>query len=226
MHHLQNELDIEYITGDNRILPFALDAPRLKCSFDLVFHNLLKRHWTNKQALAFMKRECFMEELTQDILKKATNARGLEEINMGASKECPQSQHIILQDAFNNPNAYKKPEPPKSWEVSGGLSVYIDVLMHLLFLGIVKSTLKTIRMWLCKQGNNAQFHRLMDQFNERLNTIKLDWLKYEEYRATGKFGGWVSETFLDFPACCCGSSKTFQILAQLQIVQSPLLVLI
>ena len=85
-----------------------------------------------------------MEELTKDIIKTATNARAVEEIRLGVSKENPQSQHYILQDAKKNPTAYKKPIPPKSWDVSGGLSVYIDVLMHLLFLGIVKSTLKTI----------------------------------------------------------------------------------
>ena len=52
----------------------------------MVFDNLVKRKWTNKNAIAFMKRECFMEELIKDIVKTAMNYRAVEEINSNVSR--------------------------------------------------------------------------------------------------------------------------------------------
>lgn len=199
LHHLINEAGIEYVTPDNRVLPFPLSAQRLICSSDLGYRNLLNRKWTNKQAIAFMKRECFNDELIKNITDTATNARSLREIQEGISTEPPLAQRFIQEEAVKCPHLYSQPEPPKSWDVKGGLSVFVDVLMHLLFLGIVKSTLKTLRVWMCKQGKNAEFNRLSGEFNDILKSVSgLDWLKCEEYGSTGKFGGWVSENFLGF----------------------------
>lgn len=198
MTHLDNDQGIQYLTEDNRILPFQMTTDRLKCSFRLAFDNLVNRNWKNSTFFAFVKRENFKEDLIQDLLKKASNTRALQEILSGRVIVSSVSKNAILEDAKQFPDQYRRPETPKSWDVQGGLSVYVDVLMHLLFLGIVKSTLGTIRLWLCKQGKHAAFHRHTDEFNKRLKELHLDWLKCEEFRDTGKFGGWVSENFLGF----------------------------
>jgi len=197
--YLHNDLGIEYITADNRVLPFALSAERLQCSFDLVFSNLVEGRWTTNMASAFMRRECFMDPFAALIIRRALNLKSLQEIIDGTSRESDAHQGAIRRDAQKKPLEYQKPPSPTSWAAPGGLSIYLDVLMHLLFLGVVKSTLKTLRVWMCKQGKNQEFLRFTDKFDEVLRTTSgLDWLKCLEYSKTGKFGGWVSENFLGF----------------------------
>jgi len=170
----------------------------LKCSVDLAYNNLFSRDWTNQQTTAFLKRECIADEFSRDLMKKATNARSIQDIQTGRSTDAPFVQSLILAQAAKHPDQYEPPKKPKSWDIQGGLSVYVDVLMHLLFLGIVKSTMKTLGVWMTKQGKHAEFHRHTEEFNKRLRPLHLDWLKCEEYRSTDKFGGWVSENFLGF----------------------------
>lgn len=197
--HLENGMGIHYLTADSRVLPFALTAERLRCSLDLVFSNLVKGKWPPSAAAAFMKRECFMESFAKNIVQRALNKKSLQDINNGTSNESTAHQGAIRRDAVKHPSLYQKPESPSSWNAPGGLSMYLDVLMHLLFLGIVKSTLKTLRVWMCKQGKNKEFLRFAGEFNEILrNAVGMDWLKCQEYSSTGKFGGWVSENFLGF----------------------------
>jgi hypothetical protein len=197
--HLENDLGIEYLTADSRVLPFVLTAERLRCSLDLVFTNLVEGWWTPQTAAVFMKRECFMEAFAKNILQRAINKKSLQEINNGMSEESSAHQGAIRRDALKHPLEYQKPDSPSGWDAPGGLLIYLDVLMHLLFLGVVKSTLKTLRVWLCKQGKNKEFLRFTGDFNEVLrNTVGMDWLKCQEYGSTGKFGGWVSENFLGF----------------------------
>jgi hypothetical protein len=197
--HLDNDLGIEYVTADNRVLPFRLTAERLQCSLDLVFSNVVEGRWAPKTAAAFMRRECFMDPFAATIIKRALNKKSLQAVIDGTSRESDAHQGAIRRDAQKMPTQYQKPRSPTSWAAPGGLSIYLDVLMHLLFLGVVKSTLKTLRVWMCKQGKNQEFLRFTEKFDEVLRaTSGLDWLKCQEYSKTGKFGGWVSENFLGF----------------------------
>jgi hypothetical protein len=69
--------------------------------------------------------------------------------------------------------------------------------MHLLFLGIIKSSLNTMKKWLSKNGYLTDFFARSKFLNVLLDDVNIEWLRIEDFRE-GKFGGWVSENFVAF----------------------------
>ena len=67
--------------------------------------------------------------------------------------------------------------------------------MHLLFLGIVKTTMLRIQQWMSNKRKMAPFVRAMKKQFYSLDKLKLSWIKVLPHKA-GKFGGWISENYL------------------------------
>lgn len=83
------------------------------------------------------------------------------------------------------------------WDKGLDVENYIDVLMHLLFLGLTKTVLETVHDYLVRKN---KFKAFIERVNGRLETIDalgLHWARLQGYRK-GSFGGWVSENYLDF----------------------------
>jgi hypothetical protein len=186
--------------GEWRILPFQLTSCRLKQSFHLAYKNLVSGDWSGKNVRSFLDRECFVGDLTQRIISHAGNARALAAILSESSNETVESQDCMLRDHEKNPEKYIPPKIPFSWRIYKDrdcLFLFPDVLMHLMFLGIVKTTLTTIKTWMTQQRMFTDFKNKIGKFDKMLSNLKLDWLPVQEYRSGG-FGGWVSEHYLAF----------------------------
>jgi hypothetical protein len=69
--------------------------------------------------------------------------------------------------------------------------------MHLIFLGIMKSSLFNIKKWLGMRGCLTDFLDRCSYLNRLLDDVRLEWLKVQDFRE-GKFGGWVAENFVAF----------------------------
>ena len=69
--------------------------------------------------------------------------------------------------------------------------------MHLLFLGIAKTVMLDIQMWLKLCAQSVNFFKLTIGILEPIQIIRLEWCKVLSYSNT-KFGGWVSENYLGF----------------------------
>lgn len=190
----------QYLTEDGMILPFQLTSCRLKQSFYLAFNNLVSGNWGSKQVQAFLDRECFMSELTRQIIDRGTSARALAKIRDGSSQDSPAAQALMDRDSERNPEKYLAPTIPFSWHIhdnQDSLLLFPDVLMHLLFLGIVKSTLNTVKSWISQQKKFTDFKQKAARYDLLLSGVRLDWLPVLDYR-NGGFGGWVSENYLAF----------------------------
>ena len=73
----------------------------------------------------------------------------------------------------------------------------IDAIMHLIFLGLVKSLVLLIMEWFALYGLDAEFRRRQEKILEPLRKMGLDWLNVMLYKGE-KLGGWVSENYLGF----------------------------
>jgi hypothetical protein len=172
----------------------------LKQSFKIAFDNLAAGNWGRKQTQSFLDRECFVTDLTRQIIDHGCCARAFAKISEGTSNEPIVAQDIMRRDQASNPSNYLAPAIPFSWrihDIEDSLILFPDVLMHLLFLGIVKSTLVTVKCWMSQQKMFTDFKQKAEKFDTLLNEIRLDWLPTLDYR-NGGFGGWVSENFLAF----------------------------
>jgi len=190
-----------YITDDNRILPFQLSSNRLKQSLELAFNNLVSGAWKNKEVHEFLSRECINTDMINQVQDNAANARALQAVNEDESQESDAVRELVRGEQRQKPHLYCCPEMPFSWDILGpgqdSLSLFVDVLMHLMFLGIVKSVLLRVKKWMQDQHLFEDFKVRGEKLSQILDELKLDWLPVLEFR-NGTFGGWVSENFVAF----------------------------
>lgn len=74
---------------------------------------------------------------------------------------------------------------------------YIDVLMHLLFLGLTRTVLDSVHDFLKRKNKLKAFLARVQGRLESINALGLHWARLQGYRK-GTFGGWISENYLDF----------------------------
>jgi hypothetical protein len=85
---------------------------------------------------------------------------------------------------------------PASWYGFEDTTIFVDVPMHLLMLGVVKSVMGKINKWLRKINKNTMFVNKVSGILLQIKKMNIEWCKVLEYPTTDKTGGWVSEFFL------------------------------
>ncbi|KAL7570593.1 hypothetical protein ACA910_017644 [Epithemia clementina (nom. ined.)] len=86
---------------------------------------------------------------------------------------------------------------PVTWESDADINDNVDVVMHLLFLDIVKSAMEQTTKWLKKQMTYKSFVKTTDGLLEMVQHLNLDWCRVLGFQR-GNLGGWVSENYLGF----------------------------
>jgi hypothetical protein len=103
---------------------------------------------------------------------------------------------FVLEDLEANPDKYAPYELPALWNRGVLFEQHFDVIMHLIFLGIVKKTMDMVVDWAKARSSNAPFERSVTDRLESVHKLRLNWCKVMPY-STGR-GGWVSENYLGF----------------------------
>jgi len=176
------------------LVPFQITYDGLKTSVNLAYHMYQKEAWTRSQCETFLEVEGLNAKYITTFMENATNSLALTIAEPTPGPELLELQQMKLEA----PERFQQLEHPALWEREGvPLTTTIDAIMHLLFLGIVKSLLVKTQDWLKRQGLNKQF---LDSFPPLLGPLlemSLDWVSLQAYRGD-KFGGWVSENYLGF----------------------------
>ncbi|KAL7571097.1 hypothetical protein ACA910_014708 [Epithemia clementina (nom. ined.)] len=86
---------------------------------------------------------------------------------------------------------------PVTWDSDADINDNVDVVMHLLFLGIVKSAIEQTTKWLKKRMKYGSFVKTTDGLLEMVQHLNLDWCRVLGFQR-GKLGEWVSENYLGF----------------------------
>jgi len=93
------------------------------------------------------------------------------------------------------PERYPMWELPTSWTRGVELTTHIDVCMHLIFLGVVKTVIGMVQEWAKLRGKATSFLGYLIDTLDSLQDLGVDWCRCILY-TTGKLGGWVSEKYL------------------------------
>jgi hypothetical protein len=102
--------------------------------------------------------------------------------------------HGINKDAINMILNSEWKHPP-AWQRGITLLQHIDVPMHLIFLGVVKTCIQLVHDWMTRRHKSSTFIKYARGTLESIQILGLSWCKSMPYK-TGKLGGWVSENYL------------------------------
>lgn len=180
--------------GVRTILPSKLSYEVLANTVSKVHSNIVQRVWTVEQALAFMEVGGLNEKCRSEVIDRATNC--LLEITIeGQSEIEPEVHQILLRDKRSHPELYKCWQLPSSWCRGVEITQHIDAIMHLLFLGVIKTTMKRVNYWAKVRGKHDAMVSSSKLILEGVQDLRLQWVNVLPYRQ-GCFSGWVSENYL------------------------------
>ena len=178
--------------GEMFLRPFRISYNSLEAAVDFAHDNFCNHGWSTKNCEAYLRIEGLNPEIIKVFMEHAVNAASL---TLGCSEA---QRQVINVEAARNPDKFARMPYPALWSRPGvELATHLDVIMHMLFLGVVKSTINLIKKWLTTLNKNSTFTEENAPYLESFKKMSLDWLRILPY-GSGKLGGWVSENYLGF----------------------------
>ena len=107
---------------------------------------------------------------------------------------------ILFAKNPNHPNPSSTMTFPPLWNVHTELYRFIDIPMHLLFLGIIKSTIDLTFEWLKLHKAHTAFGNKVDQFHIQIKQLQLSFCKLEVFKSGQEVStsGWRAENYLAY----------------------------
>ena len=102
---------------------------------------------------------------------------------------------LIEKEKRKHPHLFEMWTFPAIWRRGVELQQHIDVAMHLLFLGVIKTVMQNVHDWMTKREKGAPFLRYSSGIFEAIQSLCLNWCCCQPYKS-GKLGGWISENYM------------------------------
>ena len=108
------------------------------------------------------------------------------------------SENSLLRHDFKkDPTKYSHWRGGPFWKSNMKLYQFVDVLMHLLFLGITKSTREIIFNWISETKRINGYNKFANSIFHHITDMSLDWCKLLVAKS-----GWVSDNYIAFARVC------------------------
>jgi hypothetical protein len=182
-------------TVDQKIPSIRLSFRILREAVTLVHNKIVSGVWTSTNAKVYLKTFCIQSTVIEVIVQYATNCYLMKEIKKQPDYESTPQYIALSQEQLRNPKSFLAWEIPVLWDDRFPIELYMEVPMHLLFLGMGKNMTLDIRKWTLCRNKNTSFIEYATGLLETIETLKLPWLKLLPY-SNRKFGGWVAENFV------------------------------
>ncbi|KAL7557457.1 hypothetical protein ACA910_019243 [Epithemia clementina (nom. ined.)] len=174
--------------------PEPITKLSLTAAIPVIQENIFNKEWTSKQGAAYLQAKGVGTDAIQTTTKRATYIAMLNSTNIDNNDEVVGEMFELFHE---DPTMFAIYKGPVTWDSDSNIKDNVDVVMHLLFLGIVKSAIEQTTKWLKKQMKYGLFVKTTDRLLEMVQHLNLDWCCVLGFQR-GKLGGWVSENYLGF----------------------------
>lgn len=185
--------------GDGqKVRPFRITYESLTAAVKLAHKCYCEHGWSAKNVSAYLKVEGLNDEFISRVMDHATRSYALMIATVETTDDCPTYYTRIRREAEEYPERYGPVPIPPTWTRDRfGIHLNPDVIMHMVFLGVVDDTMQLTQSWLKATKRNSRFIKQNASRLKPLVDMDLQWINVLTY--TGEaFGHWVSENFLGF----------------------------
>lgn len=190
-HKLPNNGRVVKKDGIHYLRPSRITYNTLKQAVITAHTGFVHNGWSMGNCRTFLTTEGINDNFIQLFQSHANRAKALST----ATGEILQE---LQEDRESNPQLYEQAPFPANWvRLYQDLCDTVDAPMHLLFLGLVDSTMELIQMVLTSNEQNNQFIAVCAKYLNAILDMSLDWIKLRPY-VGGKFYGWNSENYQGF----------------------------
>jgi hypothetical protein len=190
------------IPSSGKLSPMRLTYSTMKEAVVTTHDNFVNGDWTNSNARTFLQVHGINKEASDAIMERAKNCLSLSIEQEYYDREGMNADYVkIIRQRQANPELFERWNFPSLWDRGVNLEQHIDVAMHLVFLGIIKSTILKIQDWCILRGKHSAFVVYSNGIFESVQKYGLNWCRCMPYKKGG-LGGWVSENYLAAARLC------------------------
>ena len=165
---------------------------------DHTYDNIVAGNWTKEQANNYLQQQALNETIKTSVWRTAQHNMYWEDYITKAKTE----EQLLLElgdDVFEVIKAKGKIplDKPATWDRAQPLALNVDVIMHLLFLGVWSTLVAQGAEWLRLKQMESSFILYAEGLLEKIQALNLSYCRVLGYKK-GKLGGWVSENYLGF----------------------------
>lgn len=182
----------EKVPPSGCLRPFPLNYKSIIEAVECAREQIVEQAWTEAIAHAYLGLNGLNDPIIEFLLEPAVLRAQLADAKLNLPKDDPL--RLILEEVEReHPGWLENTTVPPLWRRNVELWQHVDVIMHLLFLGITKTTGRVIAKWTKSKGKHTAF---LIYAKDVLESIPLvPWLAVAPYTGD-KLGGWVSENYL------------------------------
>ena len=165
------------------IEPKVITRPMLESSITNVHNDIQRNLMNNAKSKSMLKYSGWNSAAQELIIECANNCKKLKDVTDRKESD-PEAYAIMLEELKDDPTKYKKYSLPSAWYNLFDLSTHVDVPMHLLMLGVVKSVMLRVGMWLRFRYQKSLFLKMAKSKLLAIKSLNIDWCKVLEYPVT------------------------------------------
>lgn len=184
------------IDASGTLGPIFISYSSLKAAVKKAHDKYVSGDWSINNMKAFLKVNGLNENALVSICARSRNVRDFNESSKSYVEQgVEEKYHDLKFEKEKNPDLFDIWKFPAVWERGTELNQHVDTIMHLVFLGVVKTTILMIHQYIVDCERVQQFVCYANNLFDSISRFKLCWCKTLPYKK-GSLGGWVSENFI------------------------------
>ena len=184
----------ELLSLNGKLSPKIIDFNIMKNITRQCSRNKNLKIWSNANVSAICSVHGISKKGQENILERQSNIVSLDHYSLKSVKnEHPKDSDMIIKYSTENEDLFREWNGGPYWDGPLQLHQFIDCLMHLLFLGIVKSSSSLITEWMKETKILSSYKEHKKNMYSCVATMGLDWCKVIESES-----GWVSDNYLGY----------------------------
>ncbi len=148
--------------------PLVITYDVLKHAVRAAHNGFVNNGWSSSNVKIYLHVHGINTEALQDILECAKNFKAMMDLPEGE----PQRVALMIKQC-SHPELFTMWKFPTLWCRNVHLSQHIDVIMHLLFLGVVKSSMQNFLDFFALRGKQAAFLKHSNTLLESVQKLHL-----------------------------------------------------
>ena len=177
--------------------PLKISFPQLANAAKKAHMNIVSEEWTSKMAIAFLDSVGINEYAITKIIDNAERAFSYSFLEKSSVN--PSGFQSLVELKEQEPSLFEEWKGCAIWRSPIDIDHVVDVIMHLLFLGVVKEQRNAIRQWMSATRRIRTFNIFQKNINilNSIEKMNLSWCKVVSTES-GTSTGWISENYLGF----------------------------
>ena len=205
----------DLLSHNSKLRPYELTFEILNRVIQLASKNYENGLWSEKELMAYTSSHGMNKLGSTKIIEHCENKMAY---NLYENDVTDADGKLVMSDYAKHPDKYSHWKGGPFWQSNLHLFQFVDVLMHLLFLGVTKSTKDLIYDWITQTKRINGYKLFANNIFSEIAGMGLDWCKL--LVATS---GWVSDNYIAFARICKWFYYPIVFLQQNEVYHEPTL---